>query len=1067
MNATNLANSFAQRLHRLPTLIARSSAVVLGLWAGGCMKGNPSPVTSGMAEDTIVNQPDPSIGSLTFVVDANHGGQATAVRVRALLWGRLVNVRDSTGALQNTGMVIGEEIRTDNLDYVLDSNAITEEVVVTIMHPAGTPAYVDAFRRLDQNLTPVVDKSLDPNALPPFTLVPRNSAIVVKFDDLIDSATIRRETLRLVTGYPAVTPFDYRATPDINHGDLFDADGDGVQEFHTTRAILDMTVSSIEAGQSDPPLPINNLGLPASINTSQANVGVRIPTLRDATIGQTTLLTNLAGAGLSFGNNGSHDGAVSTHDIVRGVRSGGNTGVTGDPHNGFLIDELPPKIVGVQPVQVSTPTGSPGDYVTTVDYTLDFCAVRLKVGDMIQQPGIFAEVTQALNNPSGGSVTEVHFRVVFPVDGGLSAGPAQLFSVWDPVANFGKQGCFVRYSSVAPGGTTPGQGVSSDGRVLLRFSEPMDPATVSAFDNMPVLRVDPSLTAPTARQYVIGEVNASADLKEFSFNPVINFKHTLGSSNDRYWLNVGSGVLGPADLAGNPISSALPTVLFTIDPNDATENNGGLVFRFSSQDELGADGLPEWRGQYSPDLTAGKLSPRPVTRLRATCDRTIMVPAAMPTYFTQGLQTPLSGLGSKLQALWRYCDVGFGLLDESGFNVDVEHLYWAPAGSNVVGDTFDLFEIRLAHTNALPDETIDPISLLPIFPASGLIDVFNDNLLDSTNDPQAVVHPRERGYVIDPAAKKPSGTGATTIMPYPLNEGIPVSQYHYYTWRDTALLAVGALRDAPGAELPIVVALSGAGVAGCPYTGANPPVGTILNQAPTIALPLLMEFRCFPDSGALGVNSLDVNIAVNASSRPNFRAFSTGGTNSSGQTVTINPDLQNVAQGGFNPNSTPPGLTTQRFDNVLYLGEMDLVLRVSRMHSIWLDSLMNTPHYLPPVVEPRAFDQPLGTSIEIAYRGATQIAQGQNIATDANFIDFYGNAALCVVTPPPPPAPQCTFAPCTTNGVPAFFQQNSTWRPTITDINTAKLFQLRVTFVSNTDTNLSPTLSALGFAFRQ
>jgi hypothetical protein len=1063
MNATQLSNSLGQRLHRLPTLLAPAGAVALGLVAGGCMQGNPSPITSGAESGTILDQPDPSIGSKTFVVDDNHGGQSSSIKIKNLYWGRLVNIRDSSGALQNTGMLVGEDIRTDNIDFELEINAITEEVSVKILHLAGTPAYAAAFVRLDQNLTPVVDKDLSPGALPPFTLLPRNAAIAIKFDDLIDNATILRETLRLVTGYPAEIPFDYRPLADINHGDLFDANGDGVLEFHTTRAILDLTVSTIEAGQSNPPLPINNLGLPASINTSQANVGVRIPTQLDATVGQMVRLSNLAGNPVAFSGNGSHDGDVSTKDIVRAVRSGGSTAVTNDPHNGFLLDEIAPRIVGVQPVSVSTPVGVPDDYITTVDFTLDACAAKLKVGDVIQQPGVFAEVTIAPNQPSGGSVTDVHFRIVYPEGGLLSAGPAQVYSVWDPIANFGKQACFLNYTPTAPGGLQPGQGVSSDARILLRFSEPMDPTTVTAFDNMPILRLDPGVTPPTARDYVIGEVNSSGDLKEYSFDPIINFKHTLGSSNDRYYVQVGSGVLGPADLAGNPITSALPVVMFSIDPNDATESNTSLVFRFSSQDELGANLKPEWRGQFTPDLTAGKVSPRPVTRIRATCDRTITVPSAH-TPFPMGVQTPLSGLGSRLQALWRYCDVGFGLLDESGFNVDVEHLYWAPAGGTVVGDSFDLFEIRLSHTKMLPDETFDPLTGAPIFPNSGLIDTFDNNVLDTTNDLPEVVHPRESGYVLDPSATKYSGTGATLVMPYPLNQGIPVSDYRYYTWRDTSLLAKGCVDlGMPGAELPFVVGLTGIGMAGCPFTniaGNNP--------VPSIGLPLLMEFRCFPGSGALGLNSLDVNQTVANFSRPHFRAFSTGGTNTSGQSVSINPDLESVAHGGYNPASQPPGQPTLGNDNILYLGETDLVLRISRMHSIWLDTTLNAPIYLPPVIEPRIADQPLGTSIDIAYRGATNVTAGSNIFTDAAFIDAYGQPVLCPVAQPPPPMPPvCGWAPCTTNGVVTFFQTNSNWRPSITDINTAKQFQVRVTFVSNTDTNLSPTLSALGFAFKQ
>src|SRR6185436_3798823 len=108
-----------------------------------------------------------------------------------------------------------------------------------------------------------------------------------------------------------------------------------------------------------------------------------------------------------------------------------------------------------------------------------------------------------------------------------------------------------------------------------------------------------------------------------------------------------------------------------------------------------------------------------------------------------------------------------------------------------------------------------------------------------------------------PALRKPSGTGASTVMPYPLNENLPVAQYAYYTWRDNSLLAKGALDPTmPGAVLPMEVALTGIGLPGCPYTNI-----TGNNPVPSIGLPLLMEFRCFPGSGALGLNSLDVNIA--------------------------------------------------------------------------------------------------------------------------------------------------------------------------------------------------------------
>jgi len=81
-------------------------------------------------------------------------------------------------------------------------------------------------------------------------------------------------------------------------------------------------------------------------------------------------------------------------------------------------------------------------------------------------------------------------------------------------------------------------------------------------------------------------------------------------------------------------------------------------------------------------------------------------------------------------------------------------------------------------------------------------------------------------------------------------------------------------------------------------------------SVPTIGLPLLLEFRCYPDAATGGLNRFDISLASANSSRPNRRAFSTGGQSTSG-IVTIDPDLQAVATGGFDPNSQPtPGAPT-------------------------------------------------------------------------------------------------------------------------------------------------------------
>src|SRR5207253_10223114 len=125
-----------------------------------------------------------------------------------------------------------------------------------------------------------------------------------------------------------------------------------------------------------------------------------------------------------------------------------------------------------------------------------------------------------------------------------------------------------------------------------------------------------------------------------------------------------------------------------------------------------------------------------------------------------------------------------------------------------------------------------------------------------------------------------------------------------------------------------------------------------------------------------------------------------------------------------------------------------LVVRVSRVHSIWLDTGSATVQYVPPIVNPQASDQPDGTAIILAYRGATQVSNGA-LTTDSNSLDPYGE----LKTPPG-------------GSQPSFFNNDSTWKTSLTQLNGARLFQMRITFVSNTESAVSPELSALGFAYR-
>jgi len=1043
----SLGSRLARALPAASVLAGAALATLAGCGGGGGAQS----VSSGTA-GAVSLHPEPQRGSRSLLVDANQSGQASSLRMTQVAWGRLAKVRDSVGQLQQSEMVIGEDIATDNVDYRLDTNPITEETTVTILHPYTPSAIVNgietspfqrALQRLDRNLTPITDRDITIDELGPFSLVPRNAAIVLQFNDLLDETTVDRANVKLVTGTPPSAPFETRILVDINHGAILDRDGNGVGEFYPTRLIVDTTVSPIESATATTPLPVNALGLPASTNASQANVGLRIPTRVDNDGGQFTLLRSLSGRALAFNGNGNTDATSSTEDVVRGARSGGATTITGDVNNGFLVDQIPPRLVGTQAAAITTPVPDGlGNFTTVMRYQVTACQAPVKGGDVLEQPGAFAEIVQAANDGDDGTVDgffTLRFRVIFPLNGSLTAGAAQITSLFDPVVNVGQAACFVRFPSIT---TPPDVGVATDSSIVIRFSEPMDPGRVNPFDTFTVTRIP---AAPTAKDFVIGSVVPSSDLKEFRFTPSLPFKHTLGNT-EQFFINLLSGADGPIDLAGNPIGAALPQVPFRVNASDPTRNNGGVALRFSSTDEISDNngaGRLEWRGQFLFDVIRGVIKPRAVVHYTAVADRSQPVPSLMAA-FPQGVQTPLSPLGSKLQTLWRYCDLGLGLLDETNFNVDVEGLAWAPIGGNAVADQYTLFEQYLSTTKRLPDESVDAF-LMPLFPSSGLVNSFALNPLDPVNDPVLKVHDRSRGYVVNPADMF-TATSGTRMMPWPFNRGLPIAQQKTYTWRDTSIQTKGAPPDSPGAQLQVVINATGiGGTPGTPY----PP-----NQVPTIGLPLLMEFRCFPDSEALGINAFDISIAALNSAQPNFRAFSTGGVQGA-NTIIRNPDTQTIALGGFNPASVPPGAGTPGVDNTFYLGQANLVTRVSRAHSLWFDAGASTTQYITPVIEPRAENQPAGTSVQLHFRGATAVTGGTggvNVLSDADLCDPYGDAR-----PPATVGGTVTFLGGTTPGP---------WRTTIDQVSGARFFQVRITFIANLETALAPEVSALGFAYR-
>jgi hypothetical protein len=168
------------------TRLFSSTAAIALLFGTGCNLGtDPIQIGSTAGDPGSYQELAEVEAPGAFVVDENYRGTTTSLRIERISWGRLVDIADAEGVVRHRDFVVNEGVQSGG-PYVVETNPITDKTTVKINFAYQSASYISALDSLDDSLGPIFDKSLDVAELPPFPIMPRNAAISVQFNDLLD-----------------------------------------------------------------------------------------------------------------------------------------------------------------------------------------------------------------------------------------------------------------------------------------------------------------------------------------------------------------------------------------------------------------------------------------------------------------------------------------------------------------------------------------------------------------------------------------------------------------------------------------------------------------------------------------------------------------------------------------------------------------------------------------------------------------------------------------------------------------------------------------------------------------
>ena len=1009
--------------------------------------------------------------------DLSSGGSSSlGLFLESLSWGRLVDVYDVNGTLVDSDVVINHLLDSDGVNYELATNPVSQAETLTILQTSGTTAFTSLLNTAKSNLQTVTPKKA--TGAPPMTMVARNAALRLQFSEHVDPSTVDFTTVQVHVGEPPVVSFTGRYVVDNDA-----TSGKGI-------VIFNSTVSAIEAATYA--IPQNSFGFPASLTSESTNIAIRIPTVPDPISGQPQVLTSLEDGkrpSVADADTEPYEEFITGKRIlVRAARAGNQL----DAYRGFLRDTTRPSLVGVQSATISTvavATSSTVDFIYSLDSTR--CRpMAPKVGDIFEVGDGMLMVTHVLNSsdPANYSVRSSIEIADSSFTTGATSLEARYTTRYSPV-DADVQVCYLDIQPPPATADYPVANIDPTSTVTVRFDEPIDPGTMRSQHSFTVISPDDTATGsidtqveieaawfrqidtdesvgefidrqrgydyrPTSSgvssasefggRILFGGIEPTDGSRVFTLNPAGGWNDP--GPDNQFVVALRDGADGIKDLSGNPIDlssfvAGNDTQSHQISTSSLTTGVNYLSLRGLSLDE-NHDGLAEWAGQVKL-VNDGELTGRVPERFSRSADNTSAAISNRP--LGAQIAEPLTPAGAVMMGLYRVHDFGFGYIDPSEYNLTVTGMSWAPAGGVTYDEAYQDISLSLAHSKYQPDEFLDLISGNPVYPASGLVtSTFDDNILGYVDGQDTGVDEvevfRDDYY---PKSVNIYVSSGVRYLPWPEFTAD-------YLWRDTSIP-----QDYLGG------ASSSFGVpdfqwhtdTGYPFVLWAP------EEAPSVALPLLTRFRTYPQSNTLGLNSAITTAIVPPGLTPPYspicRIYSIGGQNSNSEWVQVQPD--NPAKGGTRPTGgfqVGGSPTPSIGDELISWARADFALDVSRIYSHWFDlgATLNTGDSITILVEPTEAEQPEGTSLVVEFRGCSSISHwgdpdvNPSALTSADTpFDDYGDYALTggsVSTP-------------------------SVWTTDFTDLEDQayRYFQVRITFNSNAEQGLRPTLDALGIVW--